>query len=214
METIMKSLLLILLTSLAVSAAASEASLKEGNRLFRNGRYEEALKKYNEALVDAPHSNILRFNAGDATYQMGDFSSAERQFKETADQAPEPILRGAAHYNRGNALFRQQKWQEAVDAYKESLRVNPADEDAKYNLGVALNVLKNPSQAPQQPKPHKQDEKKQDDKDKKSGQEQKKPGSMSPEDAERLLSAAGAGEKKKTNAKAAKPGARQPDEDW
>jgi Ca-activated chloride channel homolog len=198
----------------AATAQGTEAQLKEGNRLFWNGHYEDALKKYSDALIDAPDSSILRFNSGDASYQMGDFASAEKQFQETGDRTPIPALRSAARYNQGNALFRQNKWKEAVDAYKDALRANPKDEDAKYNLGVALNVLKNPSQAPQCPRPNKGKSKQQQGKGQASEPKRKKPGQMSKEDAERLLAAAGSGEKKKQNAKAAKPGVPHPDEDW
>jgi Ca-activated chloride channel family protein len=188
-------------------AHASESQLKEGNRLFWNGHYEDALKKYNDALIDAPDSSSLRFNAGDAAYQMGSFSEAEKQFQETGDRTPVPGLRSAARYNQGNALYRQGKWKEAVDAYKDALRANPQDEDAKYNLGVALQTMKNPPKPKPQSGQGKPDQKK-GDRDKSKGN------GMSKEDAERLLAAAGAGEKKKPNAKAQKPGAPHPDEDW
>src|SRR5262245_21290996 len=56
---------------------ASTAQLKEGNRQFWRGSYEEALKSYNEALIDAPQSSALHFNAGAAMYPMGQFEKAE-----------------------------------------------------------------------------------------------------------------------------------------
>jgi len=192
----------------AVPVHASESQLKEGNRLFWNGHYEDALKKYNDALIDAPDSSILRFNAGDAAFQMGDFASAEKQFQETGDRTPIPALRSVARYNQGNALFRQNKWKEAVETYKEALRANPKDEDAKYNLGVALNTLKNP------PKQKPQSGQGKQDKQKGSQNQQPKANGMSKEDAERLLAAAGMGEKKKPNEKAPKSGTPHPDEDW
>ena len=208
--------LLPLTVCLVLPAHASEAQLKEGNRLFWNGHYEDALKKYNDALIDTPNSSILRFNIGDAAYQSGDFASAEKQFQEAGDQSAVPTLRGAARYNQGNALFRQNKWKEAIETFKDSLRANPKDEDAKYNLGLAMQVLKNPSKAPASAKasagkPH---EKNKEKKPGSSSAEAKGGGGMSKEDAERLLAAAGAGEPKKPNAKAAKPGVPHPDEDW
>ena len=119
------------------------SQLKEGNRQFKNGHYDDALKLYEDALIDTPYSSILQFNAGDAQYQMGDFPKAETSFMESAKSA-NPLLKGASHYNRGNALFYERKWADAIEAYKDSLRANPRDEDAKYNLGVALRALKNP----------------------------------------------------------------------
>jgi len=203
-----------------VTALASEAQLKEGNRQFKNGHYDEALKLYEDALIDAPYSSILHFNAGDATAMKGDYSKAEVSYMEAA-KSTNPILQGGSHYNRGNVLFAQGKWQEAIDAYKDSLRVNPRDQDAKYNLGIALRALKNP------PKPKSgQGQGKQDDKQDKNGKGkdqnqqaqqgdgQPKPGQMSKEDAERLLAAAGSGEKKKSQQKMPKGDVPHPDEDW
>ncbi len=199
-------------------AFASPSQLKEGNRQFKNGHYEEALKLYEDALIDTPYSSILHFNAGDASMMMGEFPKAEVSYMEAAKSA-NPVLKGASHYNRGNALFYQGKWDEAVEAYKDSLRANPRDEDPKYNLGVALKALKNPP--PPKSGQGKQDQKKGGAGDKKkdereSGREanQPKPGQMSKEDAERLLAGAGAGEKKKSQQKVPKGEVPHPDEDW
>src|SRR5262245_4490969 len=112
MEGRMKGLVCFVLLFFATGAQASEGQLKEGNRLFWNGHYEDALKKYNDALIDSPESPILRFNAAGASYQMGDFASSEKQFKEAGDRTPIPALRSAARYNQGNAAFRQNNWKD------------------------------------------------------------------------------------------------------
>jgi Ca-activated chloride channel homolog len=202
------------------TAYAAPSQLKEANRQFKNGNYEKALKLYDDALIDSPHSPILHFNAGDAAVMMGNFGRAENEFNEAA-RSGIPVLRGASHYNKGNALFVQQRYDDAIEAYKESLRANPHDEDAKYNLGVALRTKQNPPKQPpksgnQGNQGNKGKNDKQDKSDKGAGKqaEQTKPGQMSKEDAERLLSAAGAGEMKKPSQKAQQEGKPQVDEDW
>ena len=200
---------------------ASQSQLKEGNRQFKNGNYDSAIGLYQDALIDTPYSSVLQFNLGDALAMKGDFPKAETAFTESA-QSANPLLKGASHYNRGNVLFAQGRWGDAVEAYKDSLRANPNDQDAKYNLGVAMRTLKNPPKSCPNPKSGqgKQDQKQQSkggDKDQNKQQNagaQSKPGQMSKEDAERLLAAAGAGEKKKSQQKMSKNEVPHPDEDW
>jgi tetratricopeptide (TPR) repeat protein len=212
----MRGLLLAFVLLPSVSWA-SQSQLKEGNRQFKNGHYDSALKLYEDALIDTPYSSILQFNAGDAQAMMGDLPKAEASYMESAKSA-HPLIKGASHYNRGNALFYQGKWADAIEAYKDSLRANPQDVDAKYNLGVAMRALKNPPPPKSGQGQGKPDANKgKNDKDKKpgsSGEASAKAGQMSKEDAERLLAAAGAGEKKKTNQKMQKGEVPHPDEDW
>ncbi len=211
--------LVYLVVVITTPAQASLSQLKKANRLFYGGHYEEALKDYNDAIVDQPHSSGLHFNAGDAAYQMGDFSKAQKEFEEAA-QSANLKLKSASHYNRGNAIYRQNDWNGAIEAYKESLRVNPSDEDAKYNLSVALRMKASPPKA--KPKSGGQDDKqkngggkgKPDEQKESAGQQGPKPGQMSKEDAERLLSAAKSGELKKSNQKYPKADVPHPDEDW
>ncbi len=74
---------------------------------------------------------------------MKSFQSAFVDAKNDSEKAK-------LYYNIGNSLLKSQKIKESVGAYKESLKLNPTDEQAKYNLSYALNMLKNPNQDQQQ----------------------------------------------------------------
>lgn len=208
-----KLLFLMLCASVAWSA---DSQLKEGNRQFKKGNYDRALELYQDGLIDSPYSSMLHYNAGDALTMKGEFPKAEVSYTEAA-KSSDPVLRGASHYNRGNALYYQGKYADAIEAYKDSLRANPRDEDAKYNLGVAMKAQKNPPKSSGSQGSPKPDSSKDQQKKESSGQGQQnqpKKDQMSKEDAERLLAAAAASEKKKGNQQAGQPGAGKNDEDW
>ena len=114
---------------------------EEGNALFEKGEYEAALRRYLEAQQEGRARPELHFNAGDALYKQEKYAEAMQEMGRAAD-GTHPDMSAAAHYNLGNALFRQEKFQEAVGAYKKSLELKPDDIDAKINLELALEKLK------------------------------------------------------------------------
>jgi tetratricopeptide (TPR) repeat protein len=123
--------------------------VEEGNRLYSEGRFNEAHRKYLEALLDDPGSPLILFNDGSALYRDQDFREAQQRFRE-ALEGGDPALRSSAWYNLGNALYRQQRYQESLEAYKEALRANPSDTDAKHNLERVLEQLRQQEEQPQQ----------------------------------------------------------------
>ncbi|TFH64708.1 MAG: tetratricopeptide repeat protein, partial [Gemmatimonadales bacterium] len=137
----------VLLPSLA-EGQRGRNQVKEGNRFYGEGRFDEAHQKYLEALLDDPDSPLIRFNDGNALYRGEDLQQAMERFLKAAE-SEDPALRSAAWYNLGNALYRQQKLQESLEAYKEALRANPSDVDSKYNLERVLEQLQQQEQQSQ-----------------------------------------------------------------
>lgn len=123
------------------AAQPGRSDVQEGNRLYREGRYDEAHRKYLEALRAAPDSPVIRFNDANALYQTEEFARAVDAYRG-ALEAADPVLEARAWYNLGNALYRRRQVEDALEAYKEALRRNPADTDAKHNLEVALERLR------------------------------------------------------------------------
>ena len=124
---------------------AGRSDVQEGNRLYHEGRYDEAHERYLEALRAAPDSPVIRFNDANALYQSDEFARAVDAYRG-AIEAADPVLEAQAWYNLGNALYRQQQVEGALEAYKEALRRNPGDADAKHNLEVALEQLQQQEQ--------------------------------------------------------------------
>ncbi|HMX42473.1 MAG TPA: tetratricopeptide repeat protein, partial [Elusimicrobiota bacterium] len=129
---------------------------------------------------------------GQGLYREGSYAAAAEAFEKVSSRASAPELRSASLYNAGNAYFRQGKTDEAIKKYKEALRLFPSDPDAKHNLEFARKLKKaggKPRPQPGSPK----DDKKPRDGSGSSGEppinESKGAGTMTKEDAERLLQA-------------------------
>ncbi len=126
-------------------AQEGRREIDAGNRLYEEGRYQEAHARYLEALAKVPGLPLARYNEGNALYRSGEFQRAMEAFREAAEAA-DPEWRSQAWYNLGNAFMRQQQLDAAAQAYKEGLRLDPGDLDAKHNLELALRRMEQPQE--------------------------------------------------------------------
>lgn len=116
--------------------------IRSGNKAYDKEDYTGAEEKYRRALEKMPLSYEGAFNLSDALYRQEKYDEALGLLKNLSENpAITPEQRAKVFYNLGNTMFRQQKLQEAADYYKESLRNNPADADAKYNLAYVNRLM-------------------------------------------------------------------------
>ena len=137
------------LTALTASAQKyPERSLvRKGNRAFDRGLYERSIERYSRALEAAPGTWEAIYDLGNALVAAERYDKAEETLRAAAaDTLRSGDDRAEAYFNLGNVQLSQQKLQEALESYKNSLRMNPADEQAKYNYAYVKNLLKNQDQ--------------------------------------------------------------------
>ena len=121
--------------------AALGASAQD-NRQYNKGNYEKSIERYERALEAAPESFEARYNLGNALYKAERFDKAEQTMRQAAaDTLRTDDERAQAFYNLGNAQFKQQKYKEALESYKQSLRLNPSDQEAKYNYAYTKRLI-------------------------------------------------------------------------
>ena len=141
------------------SGQAGRDHVAEGNRLYEEGRFDEAHQMYLEALRESPESSLIRFNSGNALYQTQDFQRAMEAYQQ-AIESGDPELASSAWYNLGNSLYRGQQLEPSLEAYKQALRLDPEDVDAKHNIERVLEQIQ---EEDQQDDEQPQDEGQQDD---------------------------------------------------
>jgi Ca-activated chloride channel family protein len=119
------------------AAASARAMVEEGNRLFEEGRLDEALRQYTQAQVEDPEAPEIHLNIGNVLYRQGEFEKAKEAYRR-AFQAQNRALAESARYNSGTASLSAGELESAVEDFREALRLNPEDADARRNLELAL----------------------------------------------------------------------------
>jgi tetratricopeptide (TPR) repeat protein len=132
----------------------------EGNDQYEEKKFDEAEVNYRKALEQERELVQGHFNLGNALHKQGKYDDAVREFERVATSAQQPETKAFAHYNIGNSRFEEQQYQEAIASYIESLKLNPADQDAKHNLSLALKRLEQQQQQQQQGQDQNQNKKK------------------------------------------------------
>jgi Ca-activated chloride channel family protein len=128
-------LLLMLVPSARADSIASKN--KQGNRLFEQGKYQDAEKAYLEAQAGMPGRPELSYNLGNTLIKQKKYDQALQALGQAVSQG-DTGLQARSYYNVGNALFDMGRLKEAAQSYIQALRINPADQDAKHNLELAL----------------------------------------------------------------------------
>ena len=185
----------------AVSAQNDRQLIREGNRLYRQKQYAQAEVLYRKAIAKKADNPQAVYNLGCALMMQQKDSAAIVQYENATKLEKNKLRQSKSWHNIGVMCQSHKMYGEAVRAYEQSLRLNPSDDETRYNLALCKQLNKN---NPQQDKNQqdKKNEEKEDDKgqqqkkDKKEQQKEEQPKEqMSKDNAERLLDAAVQNEK-------------------
>ena len=197
------AMLLLLLAATTASAQMTDRQyIRQGNKQFRSGDYANAEVSYRKAIEKNAKNPQAAFNLGNALMAQKKDSAAVEQFEGAARLETNSLRKAQAYHNMGVICQTHKMYGEAIEAYKNALRLNPKDDETRYNL-VLCKHQKQKQDQQQQNQQGGDDDKKQDDKQKEQQQpdqqkdkqddkqqkEQPKP-QMSKDNAEQLLNAA------------------------
>lgn len=202
----------------------------EGNKSFHKNDMQTAINKYNEAMKIKPNHKKAIYNLGNALYKEAltlkysnnvafninnkdsianlmlqrstDLYSSTSQLYQNKDTLQK------IYHNLGNAYLFQKKYDEAINAYKKALKLNPNDEDTRYNLAFALKQKKNNGGGGNSNNQQQQNQQKQ--------QQQQQQPKINKDQAERLLQTLIQKEKELQNKKEQQPSGHpvKPEKDW
>lgn len=201
---------LVMVAMLVLAPAASMAQndrmlIRQGNRQFHSQQYEKAEATFRKAVAVKPNNPEAQYNLGCALMAQQKDSMAIKCFQRAGELQPNKLRRAQVYHNMGVIFQQHKQWSEAIEAYKESLRMNPKDNETRYNLALCMkqkkdndknkkNKDKNKEQNNKDKnKDNSENKDKSKDKDKnkeKDNQQQTPQDKMSKENAEQLLNAA------------------------
>ncbi|MCD8178587.1 MAG: tetratricopeptide repeat protein [Tannerellaceae bacterium] len=143
------AVLLLGITGSLPAQKAERKNVRSGNKLYQNELYTDAEIAYRKGLEVNPTSFEGTFNLGNALYRQEKYKEAAEQYERIAQQGqrllnddPDNAEKLAqVFHNLGNIGMKEQRYAESIELYKQALRLNPADDETRYNLALAQKLL-------------------------------------------------------------------------
>ena len=125
---------------------AKKDLLKQGNRMYKRAEYDRADSLYAQAVaLDTTYATGW-YNLGNSLYLGGDAAQAQAAWMKSLFNTPQDDQRAPVLYNLGGVEMDKKNYAEAIKLYKDALRRDPSDEQARYNLALAQQLLKDQQQ--------------------------------------------------------------------
>lgn len=157
--------------------------IREGYKAYQEESFSEAEIGFRKAEEANKDSYIARYNTSAALYQQDKLEESGERFAELMNETSDPAEQAKLMHNMGNVMLESEKYKEAAEAYKRSLKLNPADDDTRYNLAYALKKLRE-QQEQEQNQDQDQNQDQQDDQEQNQDQQDQENQDQQQEDQE------------------------------
>ena len=132
--------------------------IRDGVRAFDEGEFGESEIQFRKAESINQESYEAEFNTGAALYAQEKYEETVKQYESLLDQTDDAGKTAQIWHNIGNSLLEGQQYAPSIEAFKNSLRKNPSDEETRYNLAYAMQKLKEQQDQEQQEQDQEQDQ--------------------------------------------------------
>ena len=116
--------------------------IRQGNEFYKQNNFQDAEIQYKKALDVNPNYEKANYNLGNAIYQQDRFDEAVPRYDLVTKTTKDKTVKGENFHNIGNAMMKKKDYDKAINAYKNSLRNNPNDDETRYNLALAQKMRK------------------------------------------------------------------------
>ena len=199
--------LCLILVSLPLCAQVERREVRSGNRKFTKDKYKQAEIDYRRAIVKDSTSVAAQYDLASALYRQQDYEGASKALGAVKEQVAVHPSAASWHYNSGDVALQKKDYAAAVEAFRQSLLLDPGDMDAKENYIYAKKMLENQQQNgggsdndQDQDQNQNQDQDNQDPQQNQDQQQQQQQqqseGGISPQQAQQILKAVQAQEQK------------------
>ncbi len=191
-----------LISSFKSFAQEERRYVRRGIEYLNNEDYIKAEAEFREALRHNPNSFEAGYNLATTLFRLERYDDAIEQLQAIAPYSDDKEQIARLFHNLGNSYLYNQDIDNSIEAYKESLRQNPDDDETRYNL-IAAQKLKEEQEEQEQEQEQEQEEQEQEQEQQEQEQEQQEQEDVqdqesegiSRETAERLLQAVAEDEK-------------------
>lgn len=143
-------LLILFLVPCSLMAQGAKTDTRKGNKLFKKNSFTQSEIRYRKALQKDSLSSAAKFGLADALYKQNKQDEAINYYSSLAENPTLPPEKKAdVMHNIGNIYMHKKDYAKSVEAYKQSLKLNPDDNDTRYNYVLARNLLKQQQQQQQ-----------------------------------------------------------------
>ncbi len=143
--------------------------LRKGNDFYKQKKFVDAEVKYIKALKQNPNYETAGYNLANSVYEQNRYKDALPGYELVTKTTKDKVTKSQSFHNMGNTLIKQKQYDKSILAFKNSLRLNPKDDETRYNLALAQKLLDDQQQKNKDNK----DKNKDKDKDKNQDKDQK-----------------------------------------